>query len=59
MHLLHADPVACAGRDGRTDVRQLRVSLHHATSEAEVEQFLAVLPDVVADVRAELGATGL
>jgi hypothetical protein len=26
---------------------------------AQVEQFLAVLPDVVADVRAELGATGL
>ena len=37
----------------------VRVSLHHATSEAEVDQFLAVLPTVVADVRAELGATGL
>jgi len=37
----------------------VRVSLHHATSEAEIDQFLAVLPTVVADVRAELGATGL
>jgi cysteine desulfurase len=37
----------------------MRVSLHHATTGAEVDQFLAVLPDVVADVRAELGATGL
>jgi cysteine desulfurase len=37
----------------------VRVSLHHATTGAEVDQFLAVLPDVVADVRAELGATGL
>ncbi len=37
----------------------VRVSLHHATTETEVDRFLAVLPGVVADVRAELGATGL
>jgi cysteine desulfurase len=37
----------------------IRVSLHHATTEDEVDRFLAVLPEVVADVRAELGATGL
>jgi cysteine desulfurase len=37
----------------------LRVSLHRDTTEAEVEEFLAVLPGVVADVRAELGAAGL
>ena len=37
----------------------IRVSLHHATTEAEVDGFLAVLPAVVADVRAELGAAGL
>ncbi len=37
----------------------IRVSLHHATTEAEVTQFLEVLPGVVADVRAELGAAGL
>jgi cysteine desulfurase len=37
----------------------LRVSLHHASTEAEVDAFLAVLPAVVAEVRAELGATGL
>jgi cysteine desulfurase len=37
----------------------VRVSLSHATSEAEVDEFLAVLPGVVADVRAELGAAGL
>ena len=37
----------------------VRVSLHHATTEAEVDEFLAVLPGVVADVRAELGAAGL
>lgn len=37
----------------------VRVSLHHATTEADVDSFLAVLPGVVAAVRAELGATGL
>jgi cysteine desulfurase len=37
----------------------LRVSLSHATTEAEVDEFLAVLPGVVAEVRAELGAAGL
>lgn len=34
----------------------VRVSLHHETTAAEVEAFLGVLPGVVADVRAELGA---
>ena len=37
----------------------VRVSLHRETTEAEVDEFLAVLPGVVADVRAELGAAGL
>jgi len=37
----------------------IRVSLHHATTENEVDEFLAVLPLVVAEVRAELGAAGL
>jgi cysteine desulfurase len=37
----------------------VRVSLHHATTETEVDRFLAVLPGVVAYVRAELGATRL
>ncbi|MCU1657648.1 MAG: aminotransferase class [Pseudonocardiales bacterium] len=37
----------------------VRVSLHHATTAADVDEFLAVLPGVVAEVRAELGATGL
>ena len=37
----------------------LRVSLHRDTTEAEVDEFLAVLPGVVADVRSELGAAGL
>ena len=37
----------------------VRVSLHHTTTETEVDRFLAVLPGVVADVRAELGATRL
>ena len=37
----------------------VRVSLHRGTTEAEVDEFLAVLPTVVADVRAELGAHGL
>jgi len=37
----------------------VRVSLHHATTEAEVDDFLRVLPGVVAEVRDELGAAGL
>ncbi|HZY75445.1 MAG TPA: aminotransferase class V-fold PLP-dependent enzyme, partial [Jatrophihabitantaceae bacterium] len=37
----------------------LRVSLHRGTTEAEIDEFLAALPDVVAEVRAELGAAGL
>jgi cysteine desulfurase len=37
----------------------VRVSLHHATTAADVDDFLAVLPSAVAEVRAELGATGL
>jgi len=37
----------------------VRVSLHHATTEAEVDEFLRVLPPTVAEVRAELGAEGL
>jgi cysteine desulfurase len=37
----------------------VRVSLTEHTTDAEVDEFLAVLPEVVAEVRAELGATGL
>ena len=37
----------------------VRVSLHRGTTEAEVDEFLAALPGVVAEVRAELGADGL
>jgi cysteine desulfurase len=37
----------------------VRVSLHRGTTEAEVDEFLAALPGVVAEVRAELGAAGL
>ena len=37
----------------------VRVSLHENTTEHEVDEFLAVLPDVVAEIRAELGASGL
>ncbi len=37
----------------------VRVSLHRGTTDAEVDEFLAVLPEVVAEVRAELGAEGL
>jgi cysteine desulfurase len=37
----------------------VRVSLHRDTTDAEVDEFLAVLPSVVAAVRAELGAGGL
>jgi cysteine desulfurase len=37
----------------------VRVSLHEASTDAEIDAFLAVLPSVVAEVRAELGAAGL
>ena len=37
----------------------IRVSLHRDTTAAEVDEFLHVLPGVIAEVRAELGATGL
>jgi cysteine desulfurase len=37
----------------------VRVSLHRDSTDAEVTEFLAVLPSVVAQVRAELGASGL
>jgi cysteine desulfurase len=37
----------------------VRVSLHRDTTAAEVDEFLAALPAVVAEVRAELGAAGL
>jgi cysteine desulfurase len=37
----------------------IRVSLHRDTSEQHVDEFLAALPEVVAEVRAELGAAGL
>jgi cysteine desulfurase len=37
----------------------VRVSLHRETTEAEVDEFLAALPAVVAGVRAELDADGL
>jgi cysteine desulfurase len=37
----------------------IRISLHQQSTLAEVEAFLAVLPDAVATVRAELGAAGL
>ncbi|MDT9593816.1 aminotransferase class V-fold PLP-dependent enzyme [Nocardioides zeae] len=34
----------------------VRISLHPGTTEAEVDRFLAVLPRVVRDLRAEIGA---
>ena len=37
----------------------VRLSLHRDTTDADLDEFLAVLPEVVADVRAELGADGL
>jgi cysteine desulfurase len=37
----------------------VRVSLHRGTTEAAVDRFLAVLPDLVASLRAEAGVTGL
>jgi cysteine desulfurase len=37
----------------------VRVSLHRGTTEADVERFLAVLPQVVAELRREAGVEGL
>ncbi|MGN9808780.1 cysteine desulfurase family protein [Micromonospora sp. BQ11] len=37
----------------------VRVSLHRETTTAEVERFLAELPDIVAALRAEAGVVGL
>lgn len=37
----------------------VRISLHRDTTEEEVERFLAELPKVVADLRAEAGVAGL
>jgi cysteine desulfurase len=37
----------------------VRVSLHRQTTESEVERFLAELPGIVADLRAEAGVVGL
>jgi cysteine desulfurase len=37
----------------------IRVSLHDASTDEEVDAFVAALPGAVAQVRAELGAAGL
>jgi cysteine desulfurase len=37
----------------------IRISLHHASTDAEVSEFLNVLPSVISEVRDELGAAGL
>ncbi|MGC5033218.1 cysteine desulfurase family protein [Micromonospora sp. DT229] len=37
----------------------VRVSLHSGSTEAEVERFLAELPGIVADLRAQAGVVGL
>ena len=37
----------------------VRVSLHRGTTEEDVDRFLAELPEVVADLRAEAGVVGL
>jgi len=37
----------------------VRVSLHRETTADEVDRFLTVLPDIVADLRAEAGVVGL
>ena len=37
----------------------VRVSLHRETTEAEVDRFLAVLPEVVAELRRTAGVLGL
>jgi cysteine desulfurase len=44
---------------GALTAGNVRVSLHRDTTETEVDDFLAVLPEVVARVRTELGADGL
>jgi cysteine desulfurase len=37
----------------------VRVSLHRGTTEAQVDRFLAELPGIVADLRAQAGVSGL
>ena len=37
----------------------IRISLHRDSTEAEVERFLAELPGIVAELRAQAGVTGL
>jgi cysteine desulfurase len=37
----------------------VRVSLHPGVRESDVDRFLAVLPGVVAGIRAEAGVVGL
>jgi cysteine desulfurase len=37
----------------------VRVSLHRETTEADVDRFLAELPEIVAELRAQIGAVGL
>ncbi|GGM64882.1 aminotransferase [Micromonospora sonchi] len=37
----------------------VRVSLHRGTTEADVERFLAELPGIIADLRAQAGVVGL
>jgi cysteine desulfurase len=37
----------------------VRVSLHRETTEADVDRFLAELPEIVAGLRSEIGAVGL
>lgn len=37
----------------------IRVSLPHDVAETDVDRFLAVLPGIVADLRRDIGATGL
>ena len=51
-------PLSLAGRGQvvRLTSGNVRVSVHPGTTESEVDEFLAVLPGVVGDVRAELGA---
>ncbi|MFN2560181.1 MAG: cysteine desulfurase family protein [Jatrophihabitans sp.] len=44
---------------GALTAGNVRVSLHRDTTETEVDDFLAVLPEVVAGVRTDLGADGL
>jgi cysteine desulfurase len=37
----------------------VRISLHRESTEADVDRFLAVLPGLVASLRAEAGVVGL